>query len=162
MTIDELQLDNPVKAVEDVVAFAIMKAGFMRKENLGYPTKVSWTRSSRTDKGVHSVATVVSLKMHCKDETWQDDPEGLQYAAAINKCVLNPLLQGLSLSTGRRSRGDNLMELLFQNRSSRIDLRSCVLSGVGVHERNFAAAVTSATLGDQGQHRRHGMLQSAL
>lgn len=88
MTIDDVQLANPVKAVEDLVAFAIMKAGFMRKENYGYPTKVSWTRSSRTDKGVHSVATVVSLKMHCRDESWQDDPEGLEYAAAINKCVL--------------------------------------------------------------------------
>lgn len=101
MTIDELQLNNPVKAVEDVVAFAIMKAGFMRKENLGYPTKVSWTRSSRTDKGVHSVATVVSLKMHCKDETWEDDPEGLQYATAINKYVLSPLSHGFNSSTVR-------------------------------------------------------------
>eukprot|EP00892_Ulva_mutabilis_P009054 jgi/Ulvmu1/6520/UM003_0153.1 len=85
MTIDELQLSNPVKAVEDVVAFAIMKAGYMRKENFGYPTKVSWTRSSRTDKGVHSVATVVSLKMHCRDDSWEADPEGLEYATAINK-----------------------------------------------------------------------------
>lgn len=90
MTIDELQLSNPVKAVEDVVAFAIMKAGLMRKENYGYPNKVSWTRSSRTDKGVHSVATVVSLKMHCKDESWEADPEGLEYAACINKCVPPP------------------------------------------------------------------------
>lgn len=85
MTIDDIQQDNPVKAVEDVVAFAIMKAGFMRKENFGFPTKVSWTRSSRTDKGVHSVATVVSLKMHCNDESWLSDPEGLQYAEAINR-----------------------------------------------------------------------------
>jgi tRNA U38,U39,U40 pseudouridine synthase TruA len=87
MTIDESQKDNPVKAVEDVLAFAVMKAGYMRKENFGHPNKVGWTRSSRTDKGVHSIATVVGLKMHCHDDTWESDPEGLQYAAAINKCV---------------------------------------------------------------------------
>lgn len=84
MTIDEVQRDHPVKAVEDVLSFAIMKAGFMRKENFGHPTKVGWTRSSRTDKGVHSIATVVGLKIHCYEESWDSDPEGLQYAAAIN------------------------------------------------------------------------------
>ena len=87
MTTDETQMDNPVKAVEDLVSLAIMKAGFMRKENFGYPHKVSWTRSSRTDKGVHSLSTVLGLKMHCfADAWWKSDPAGLQYAAAINKC----------------------------------------------------------------------------
>lgn len=60
----------------------------MRKENYGHPQKVSWTRSSRTDKGVHSLCTVLGLKMHCfEDSTWDSDPEGLTYAAAINECV---------------------------------------------------------------------------
>ena len=45
---------------------------------------MSWSRSSRTDKSVHSLATVVGLKMEVEPEAFEADPEGQQLAAAIN------------------------------------------------------------------------------
>ncbi|CAM9185015.1 unnamed protein product [Laminaria digitata] len=45
----------------------------MSKDNFGNPRKVSWSRSGRTDKGVHAVAQLISLKMtypnDCEKET---------------------------------------------------------------------------------------------
>lgn len=67
-----------------------MKAGLMRKCNFGALHKVKWSRSSRTDKGVHSCATVVSLKVNCDKDSWDTDPEGTAYVQAINKCAVLP------------------------------------------------------------------------
>lgn len=59
----------------------------MRRENYGSFAKVHWSRSSRTDKGVHSLATVISLKIHRAPDSWQADPEGIDCALAINRCT---------------------------------------------------------------------------
>jgi tRNA pseudouridine38-40 synthase len=59
----------------------------MRRVNYGAFQKVRWSRSSRTDKGVHSLATVISLKINCDKEHWVRDSEGIEYAAAINRCA---------------------------------------------------------------------------
>ena len=49
------------------------------------PLQISWSRSSRTDKSVHSLATVVAMKMEVEDPNcFEADPEGQQLAAAIN------------------------------------------------------------------------------
>lgn len=45
---------------------------------------MGWSRSSRTDKSVHSLATVVGLKMEVRPESFDSDPEGAELAAAIN------------------------------------------------------------------------------
>lgn len=77
------------KTVEDYLEWALMKAGLMRKSNYGALHKVKWSRSSRTDKGVHSCATVVCLKVNCDKDHWDTDPEGIEYAQAINRYALH-------------------------------------------------------------------------
>ena len=78
--------------MEAVLELAILKAGLMRRENFGDFSKVKWSRSSRTDKGVHALAAVVVLKINCAAEHWERDPEGVQLADAINKCAFTQQL----------------------------------------------------------------------
>lgn len=47
-------------------------------------SQVGWTRSSRTDKSVHSVSTVVALKLEVEPDMFDTDPEGQALCAAIN------------------------------------------------------------------------------
>ena len=49
---------RPLTAVEAVIEKALYQAGRISAPNYGDLKKVRWTRSSRTDKGVHSVCTV--------------------------------------------------------------------------------------------------------
>ena len=46
------------QTVEAELELALYLAGAMSKDNFGNPRKVSWSRSGRTDKGVHAVAQV--------------------------------------------------------------------------------------------------------
>jgi hypothetical protein len=78
--------EDLVPTVEEVLEMAVLKAGLMRKENFGDLSKVKWSRSSRTDKGVHSLATVIGLKVACNTNSWLHDPEGIQFTASINRC----------------------------------------------------------------------------
>lgn len=50
-----------------------------------FSPQVGWSRSSRTDKGVHSLSTVVSLKLLVKPEWFESDPQGLSVAEEINR-----------------------------------------------------------------------------
>jgi hypothetical protein len=82
--------------IEQVLEIAVLKAGLMRKENFGDFGRVKWSRSSRTDKGVHSVATVIGLKVNVDRAHWHGDPEGLQLAASMNRsafCFPGPSVQ---------------------------------------------------------------------
>ncbi|PRW32888.1 tRNA pseudouridine synthase [Chlorella sorokiniana] len=74
----------PLETIEDALEEAIFKAGGILASNRGQPSKVSWSRSSRTDKSVHSLATVVAMKMEVEPESFDTDPEGQALAAAIN------------------------------------------------------------------------------
>ena len=49
-------------------------------------SKIKWTRASRTDKGVHSLGTVMSMRLLVHDERYTPggDPEGLTHADLIN------------------------------------------------------------------------------
>lgn len=44
--------------MEAELELALYLAGAMSKDNFGNPRKVSWSRSGRTDKGVHAAAQV--------------------------------------------------------------------------------------------------------
>ena len=44
--------------IEAALEGALAKAGRVLESNVGAHHKMAWTRSSRTDKGVHSLATV--------------------------------------------------------------------------------------------------------
>jgi len=60
----------------------------MRPSNAGSPHKVAWSRSSRTDAGVHSLATLLGLRLELEpryaESAGTDDPEGTLVAASIN------------------------------------------------------------------------------
>ena len=79
--------DGMPRPVEYYLERAILRAGLMRKENFGNLRKVKWTRTSRTDKGVHALAAVVALKIHSAVDHWNSDPEGTVHADAVNRCV---------------------------------------------------------------------------
>lgn len=74
----------PEVTVEDALEEAIFRAGGILPSNRGQLSKVGWSRSSRTDKSVHSLATVVGLKMEVQPGSFDDDPEGIALAAAVN------------------------------------------------------------------------------
>ena len=44
--------------IEAELGRALVRAGRVLESNVGAHHKMAWTRSSRTDKGVHSLATV--------------------------------------------------------------------------------------------------------
>lgn len=52
------RVEGEASTVEGVLETALFRAGSILQSNLGALGKIGWTRSSRTDKGVHSLATV--------------------------------------------------------------------------------------------------------
>ncbi|CAN6289513.1 unnamed protein product [Urochloa humidicola] len=82
----ELSVDS---TIESVLESAIFKAGGILESNYGKLQKIGWERSSRTDKGVHSLATMISLKMEIPDRAWENDPDGISLASFINSNLPN-------------------------------------------------------------------------
>ncbi|CAJ1970744.1 unnamed protein product [Sphenostylis stenocarpa] len=73
---------------------AVFKAGGICESNFGDLQKIRWSRSSRTDKGVHSLATIVSFKMEIPENAWNGDPYGFALANYVNSylpCDINVL-----------------------------------------------------------------------
>ena len=50
--------DSELTTIESELEQALAKAGRVLESNVGAHHKMGWSRSSRTDKGVHSLATV--------------------------------------------------------------------------------------------------------
>ncbi|KAL6203525.1 hypothetical protein ACLB2K_027225 [Fragaria x ananassa] len=81
----QIQRDDPsISTIEKELETAIFKAGGIRESNFGNLNKISWARSSRTDKGVHSLATMISLKMEIPENAWDGDPYGIALVNHIN------------------------------------------------------------------------------
>ncbi|XP_027333131.1 putative tRNA pseudouridine synthase [Abrus precatorius] len=78
------QDEHALSTVEKELESAIFKAGGIRESNFGDLLKIGWARSSRTDKGVHSLATIISLKMEIPENCWSGDPLGLDLANCVN------------------------------------------------------------------------------
>ncbi|XP_058775784.1 putative tRNA pseudouridine synthase [Vicia villosa] len=76
--------ENTHSIVEKELETAIFKAGGIRESNLGDLEKIGWSRSSRTDKGVHSLATMLSFKMEIPENAWNGDPYGFSLANYVN------------------------------------------------------------------------------
>ncbi|THF96749.1 hypothetical protein TEA_029817 [Camellia sinensis var. sinensis] len=72
------------RAIEEELENALFKAGGIRDSNFGDLNKIGWARSSRTDKGVHSLATMISLKMEIPENAWKEDPNGIALANYVN------------------------------------------------------------------------------
>ncbi|KAK9846471.1 hypothetical protein WJX81_004698 [Elliptochloris bilobata] len=94
--------EGDASTVEGVLETALFRAGSILESNMGSLSKLGWSRSSRTDKGVHSVATVVACKLEIDVEDFQQDSEGLRLAQSIN-AHLPPEVRVLSVQRVNRS-----------------------------------------------------------
>ncbi|TMX00224.1 hypothetical protein EJD97_001173 [Solanum chilense] len=79
--------EHQLSTIEGELEKAIFKAGGIRESNFGNLYKIGWARSSRTDKGVHSLATMISLKMEIPADAWEDDPNGITLANCVNSSL---------------------------------------------------------------------------
>lgn len=70
-----LQINPDVKTIENDLELAIYEAGFISSDNHENLKKVKWTRAARTDKGVHAISNVITLKMLLHDEDLENDFE---------------------------------------------------------------------------------------
>ncbi|XP_024982193.1 putative tRNA pseudouridine synthase [Cynara cardunculus var. scolymus] len=80
----QMQKDDSISTIEKELETAIYKAGGIRDSNFGDLQKIAWARSSRTDKGVHSLSTMISLKMEIPEFAWTCDPNGIVLANLVN------------------------------------------------------------------------------
>ncbi|KAI3760367.1 hypothetical protein L1987_50762 [Smallanthus sonchifolius] len=80
----QMQKDDSISTIEKELETAIYKAGGIRDSNFGDLNKIAWARSSRTDKGVHSLSTMISLKMEIPESAWDGDPNGIELANLVN------------------------------------------------------------------------------
>jgi tRNA pseudouridine38-40 synthase len=78
------QPSAPSDTVEDALQAALFAAGGILSTNLGSVSRLAWSRSSRTDKRVHSLSTVVAMKLECDPDGFDADPDGAAIAAAVN------------------------------------------------------------------------------
>ncbi|CAO3628055.1 unnamed protein product [Cunninghamella echinulata] len=63
-----LQFNPNIQSIEQELYTAIYKAGLISTSNATDPKKVKWGRAARTDKGVHAVGNVISLKLMINEE----------------------------------------------------------------------------------------------
>lgn len=87
--------EHALSTIEGELETAIYKAGGIRDSNYGNLHKIAWARSSRTDKGVHSLATMISLKMEIPENAWKEDPNG----TALAKCITSYLPENIRVFT---------------------------------------------------------------
>ncbi|KAK4412432.1 putative tRNA pseudouridine synthase [Sesamum alatum] len=76
--------EHALSTIEGELEKAIFNAGGIRDSNFGDLHKIGWARSSRTDKGVHSLATMISLKLEIPEFAWDNDPNGFALANYVN------------------------------------------------------------------------------
>ncbi|KAJ9517084.1 hypothetical protein QJQ45_002593 [Haematococcus lacustris] len=71
-----------------------VQAGLIAPSNYGDLFKLKWSRSSRTDKGVHSLATVIGVKLVVQDAdvVMEADKEGQGLATRINQHLPSSVL----------------------------------------------------------------------
>ncbi|XP_031377229.1 putative tRNA pseudouridine synthase isoform X2 [Punica granatum] len=81
--------EHSLSTIEEELENAIYNAGGILESNFGNLNKIAWGRSSRTDKGVHSLATTITLKMEIPEFAWREDPYGIHLADHINSHLPN-------------------------------------------------------------------------
>lgn len=62
-----MQMNPGAKTIEAELERALYRAGLMIKQNYGFIQKLHFMRAARTDKGVHAVTNIVSLKLLMDD-----------------------------------------------------------------------------------------------
>ncbi|KYR00240.1 hypothetical protein DLAC_03399 [Tieghemostelium lacteum] len=73
------------QGLENVLEKAMFIAGHILPTNLGDLNRIKWERSSRTDKGVHSLCTVISAHVLLDDYKFSKDNNAIQFVSEINK-----------------------------------------------------------------------------
>ncbi|CAK7351969.1 unnamed protein product [Dovyalis caffra] len=94
--------EHSLLTIEGELERAIYEAGGIRESNYGNLNKVSWARSSRTDKGVHSLATTITMKMEIPENAWKDDLCGMDLAKHVNS-YLPDSIRVLSILPAQKS-----------------------------------------------------------
>ena len=76
--------DNAFRTVEGEMIKALTASGFVSESNAVDLAKIGWSRSSRTDKGVHASRIVLSMKLVI-DSNFDQMIHSQQYADRINQ-----------------------------------------------------------------------------
>ena len=76
--------DNAFSTVEGEMIKALVASGFVSESNAVDLSKIGWSRSSRTDKGVHASRIVLSMKL-VVDNNFNQKIHSQQYADRINE-----------------------------------------------------------------------------
>lgn len=72
---NRLQPENFLPTIENEYRLALIKAGCVLETNGHDLARLSWSRSSRTDKGVHAARIVFSAKLELDPKTLPENPE---------------------------------------------------------------------------------------
>ncbi|GJQ11794.1 hypothetical protein GpartN1_g3585.t1 [Galdieria partita] len=62
-----------IKTIEEEIERALFTCGWISERNFRKTQKVSWSRASRTDKGVHACGNVIALKALVKEQWFERD-----------------------------------------------------------------------------------------
>lgn len=69
---------------------ALYRVGSIADSNHKFLDKINWSRSSRTDKGVHAARLVISAKLLFSPD-WLDDDEYERFVRAVNDELPNDI-----------------------------------------------------------------------
>ncbi|KAM9997853.1 hypothetical protein ACTFIY_007521 [Dictyostelium cf. discoideum] len=67
------QVDIKYPSIENLIEKVLFRCGHILPSNVGELKRLKWSHSSRTDKGVHSLATVISCFLVVDDNTFKND-----------------------------------------------------------------------------------------
>ncbi|KAF8011669.1 hypothetical protein BT93_J2066 [Corymbia citriodora subsp. variegata] len=147
--------EHSLSTVEEELENAIYKAGGILESNFGNLNKIAWARSSRTDKGVHSLATTISLKMEIPDNAWKGDPYGIHLASHINTYLPEDIRVFSILPSKRRfdpRRECNIRKYSYLLPTEIIGMNSnCTSSEVDHHISDFSDILRTF----EGEHPFH-------
>lgn len=108
--------------IESVLVKALVDIGAMRPTNAEDIKKVCWSRSSRTDKGVHAARIILSLKIEVPKSWIPEDESGPKHPRTVDNI-----------------RFDKVVELLNEKLPSDIRAMSCVRVGDSFVARNVCS-----------------------
>lgn len=104
-----LQMDanSPYETVELKLSQALNRVGCVIESNQNDLSKIGWSRSSRTDKGVHAARIVLSGKLEIDEANWlREDGRLPELAGMIDKELPDDIkcLSALKMNQGFRAR----------------------------------------------------------
>ena len=93
-----LQMDpgSPLRTIESELEAALHRNGCILESNRGDLGKIQWSRSSRTDKGVHAACLCISAKFEI-DLGWIQEDKKLPRLKSLLNTVLPPEIRVLSV-----------------------------------------------------------------